>query len=951
MSIANRGSVSVTLKNRLFCSVVVLAIAPMLVATEALAQSASQTETIEVTGSRLKTTDAQSANPVTIVTSEDIAKTSATTVEDVLKKLPSVDYTGGISAQTNNGGVGASEVGLRNLGANRTLVLVNGQRFVNTDTQTASTAVDLNNIPVSMIDRIEVLRDGASSIYGADAIGGVINIITKQHYNGLQIDSSLGMTDKGDGLTYSNAVTAGADFDRGNILINVSQDHRDPVDQKNRSWATDMYTGTSAECSLCSSKLNELTGKVGGTGSTQIWTASGVSSNVANSSLTGLGNAYYSPANGRWYLDLSQEPYLEGELDRRQLNFTTHYDLASNVTAVLEAFYTDRHSEERLNPEPLSSTITTTKYPGLLIPSTNPYNTTGEDITLANYRYAGGGDRLYTDDTQTYRMRAGLQGTVFGAYDWEVGYVYGKSDATYRTYNEVNFSHLAQLTGQVACSAADALLGCSVGNFFSANGLTNAQKKYLEFTNTRTSQVEEDYAYATIGGPIYQLPAGPLQGSIGFEQRNESGFDNPDSVEVNGDGNQDVAPTAGAYRVTSLYSEINAPLLKNLPFIKALTVDASARYDYYTSFGRALTWKTGLDYAVNDDFRLRGSASTGFRAPQIKELFGGLYQNFPTVSGGDPCDTSNGASAGSASCVAALTKAGANASTFTSALNSTANPQITTVNGGNSSLKPETSQTFTAGTVFTPHWLPGASFTVDYYNILIRNQITSLGTSDILNACYGSMQLASACSLITRNSSGEITSVKSVDINFGYEKTAGIDLGASYGFDAEKIGLPKIGHFDVTGSASFLLKDDVLQLTGPVQQAGTFNLNTLTAEPRWKATVDFGYTRDDNWSFDYAVRYYGGVKNLDETSYLTTNPDGTVCTKGCGDLLGNHAPGVIYHDISTTYRYQNVKLTIGVQNLFDKDPPFIADGATNSLSGAGYDYIGRFVYLKTSIKF
>src|SRR5271167_1829511 len=187
----------------------------VLTSASVRAQTAQSVETIVVTGSRLETTDAASANPITIVTSEEIAKEAATTLEQVLMKLPFVDFNGGVTANSANGGHGASEVGLRNLGPQRTLILLNSQRFPFTDTQGTVDAVDLDNIPVSMIDHIEVLRDGASSIYGADAVGGVINIITKQHADGVEIGGSVGETSYGDGLRHSVYSTVGADFDRG----------------------------------------------------------------------------------------------------------------------------------------------------------------------------------------------------------------------------------------------------------------------------------------------------------------------------------------------------------------------------------------------------------------------------------------------------------------------------------------------------------------------------------------------------------------------------------------------------------------------------------------------------------------------------------------------------------------------------------------------------------------
>ena len=982
MSQSTRGFRSLTLPLRLAGSVALIALIPVLATVPAFAQTADQsaqaapqTETIQVTGTRIRNTDAQAANPITVVSSEDIAKEKATTVEDILKKLPSLDFSAGINSNANNGGDGASEIGLRNLGPTRTLVLVNGYRFVNTDTEGAATAVDLNSIPVQMIDHVEVLRDGAASIYGADAIGGVINIITRQHYNGVEIHGAVGETSYGDGLNYSVGSMMGSDFDRGNILIDVETSHTDPISQSARSWSTDQFlTNPYAGGANVSSKLPFLTGTIGN-GSTL---ADGVTPLPANElgvlAFVGPGNVVSVSSNtlnnypglvpganaafGRQYFDLTQQPDLVVGQETKQINLAGHYDILPNVTAVLEGFYTDRTSQEQLNPEPLSATITTGIYPGLVIPAllpngaANPNNPYGQNIEDANLRPFGGGDRVYEPEVTTYRLRAGLEGTIFSNYNWSVGYIYGVSSAEYKTLGDVNFYHLGQETGQFACGV-DVISGCAVANFFAP--LTPANIKYLEYTDIDNSQLEEDYLYANISGPIYHLPAGDLSGAFGVEQRNEGGYDHPDSVRVAGDADSDAQPTSGAYSVSSGYAEINIPVLKDAPFAKALTLDASARYDYYTSFGRSLTWKASVDYAITDDVRFRGSDSTGFRAPQITELFGGKFQTFPTYNG-DPCASkpdgtvAGGSAAGSAACNAALAKVGINPTTFVSQLDAVPNPQVAAIAGGNSDLKPETSQEFSVGVVFTPHWVQNLSFSTDYWNVHIRSAIQDGGVdpNSLVFACYN-QNIATACNAIARSPlTGDITTVQTPNINFGYENTQGIDFDTTYGFDSAMIGIQNFapGHWTITGDAQYLLRDDIANPDGSNNQlAGTFNETLGKVEPRWKARLSADYAQDA-WSVDVAEQYLGGVKN---------DSPGTCIGDGVGacDYTGNEAAGVFYTDISGTYSYKNVRVTVGVDNLFDKDPPVITGDiqAANALSEGQYNQTGRFLYLKGTVKF
>jgi iron complex outermembrane receptor protein len=598
-----------------------------------------------------------------------------------------------------------------------------------------------------------------------------------------------------------------------------------------------------------------------------------------------------------------------------------------------------------------------------LAPATGP-----QDLSTFLTRRFEAGDRIITQDVDTYRLHFALQGTILDKFDWEAGYVFGKSDVTSRTFNEVNFEHAAEELGLSACNLsaarADGLNGPAsdpcLANFFGFNSLTPAQANYLLFTNTRTSDLEEAYYYGNITGPIYQLPAGPLQASIGFEYRIEGASSTPDSTEVQGDANSNASPTAGSYNVGSFYVELNAPVLKDLPFVKSLTFDVSTRYDYYSSFGRALTYKAGVDWAVTEDFRFRGSNSTGFRAPQAEELFGGSFLNNP--AGSDPCDTAVnaqgiGTKKPSAQCVADLTKAGLNPTqiaNFSDQLD-----QIQTIEGGSSSLKPERSQEWTFGGVFTPRWVPGLSATVDYYSVLIRQAIQS--AVDPLDACEtpGSPPsgLSDPCAGVSRaQGTGLLVSVADPLINFGAEQTDGIDLGLNYSFGTDKIRLPQLGgRITIDGQATYLLSDNLITGGVTTQEAGTYDLNGDTAEPRWKAQIAGTYSKD-NWSTTLTEHYYGGVKPDAATQSALCGPGvlGSSITQAQADQLnGCHATGQFVTDLSGSYDYKNMHLTIGVDNLFDKQPPFLAEGVSTSqtISGAGYDVVGRFIYTKVAIKF
>ncbi len=763
--------------------------------------AAPEMEEIVVTGSHIASQNATSANPLTVVTAAQIQQSEAITLEQFLLKVPAVDFSNGISSNDNNGGLGAATVGLKNLGPPRTLVLVNGQRFPFTDTQGSTAAVDLNNIPLSMIDHTEILEDGASSIYGADAIAGVINIITKQSYQGFEVGGSVGSTSYNDGTQYSTYATLGQNFARGNILVNLSYDHKDPIPAANRYWATnehpEAFLGGNGDG--VSSVSSRVTGAIGIIGGTEYYFPSGINSAVPASNAAALLGAksnnngiYYTggglspgdvavPAYGGVFFDYLPTEYLQGALDRKQANFTSHYDLTDNITAVLEGFYTNRQSQEELNPEPLGFNVFTSKFPqGLYVPAyyqqtsggpllANPYfptalytsatgaaPTTSSVVPILTRRFENG-PRVYNDNISTYRFRFALQGTLYDDYHWEAGYFYGRSDATYQVQNEVNLEHALQLAGAIPCGA-DAANGCSVANYFGYNSLTPAQSKYLVFDNTEISEYSESVAYGNISGKVPfvpELPGGPIKASIGFEYRTENGFANPDTITQQGDATVFSEATAGGYTVGSGYIEVQAPILGDLPFVKSFDIDASARYDYYSTFGRALTYKAGLNWAIDDDFRIRGSNSTGFRAPQVKELYGGTTQDAP--GGSDPCAT-GGAYATTPAC---LKVNGGNPASLTQV------NQLTTLIGGNAALRPETSQQWNAGGVFTPTFIPNFTFSVDYYTVLIRDEIGSYDPNALLNACYGGVAYVitqtAACSLITRQGPGGTGNLGFVD--------------------------------------------------------------------------------------------------------------------------------------------------------------------------------------------
>ena len=977
------------------------AVGALFAAQPALAQNATTPETVVVTGSRIPVLNATSASPISTASAAQIQLTSAFNAEDVLTKLVGPDTTGGISNATNNGANGLSEIGLRNLGPTRTLVLIDGQRLVPIFSSSISVP-DLNSIPVSMIDRVEVLRDGASSIYGADAIGGVINFITKKDFQGLQLDANFGASEHGGGDLYSITGTMGYNFDKGNITISLLNEHQSPVDMKDRDWSIDPHLGQAGVegGSVFRSQLNILQDL----NSHTVW--NGTETSYNNPALGSIPCLTYLPTLGRVKLNAGcpsvvPNATLTSGIGRTQAAWNAHYDLMPDLTFVASGFFTRRDSEQRLRPEPLlgdqiaaANPITGgIVYGGFFVPTSfpgysDPLGTASPvpcpDPTGAQ---AGGGlaptcidtnltpnnfgPRDYKQVSNTYRVRAGFEGHVFGDYNWEAGYVQQRNDSQLRILNSGNFFHLAQATAQIPC--VDFPGGCTFNplfgyntpttpiNFFNgASTLTPAQVKYLTTTLTETQYTYENYIYADINGPVFDLPAGPLQASVGFERRFEYANDAPDSLVQEGYAAGPSAPTAGGYGVTSFYGEMRIPILKDLPFAEFLTLTPSGRYDHYSTFGDALTWKVGGEWQVIDDLRIRGSYATGLRAPSTAELFGGNAISYISVDG-DPCDSraagfngnSNaglGSLAPGSACFTQLAARGLTAgqiATYQSPENNLVADQRGLVVGGNPQLKPELSRSWNMGAVITPTFAPGLTLNGDYYEIKITNSILDGGIANnagpdiVVLGCYVDQNPA-YCSQITRGAGG-IFQIGSLNTNLGLNQVRGMDLEATYNTDVAGLTLPIPGSFliDLQAEREFLNTTQNPDFSTN-EFVGFFNYGNDSIQPTWRSTASVDYHLDD-LGLHYGLRYINGTKNL----------------SGGKAVYGNAIPEIFYSDIAVSYDLpeigpsQSTRLVVGINNLFDQNPPFLTGdsiGKSNTIAGP-YDVTGRFFFARISTKF
>jgi iron complex outermembrane receptor protein len=930
-----------TLRKRLFFAAAI-AVISMPALSQKIPDVAAVPDTalqeIIVTGSRIKgNPDVASANPITVISAADLQNSNSTDIESVLAKLPSVGTDGLNGAESSNfGGNGFEFVDLRNLGPQRTLVLVDGQRFVTSANTGAFSGVDFNNIPTEFVDHIEILRDGASPGYGSDAVAGVINIITKQHFNGVELNGSAGITDKSDKQTYAASATMGTDFDRGNIVFNIGYNKVDPIYQRNRTWSR----------------------SINGSGNSGFFPDGhyqGTNPDGSPYDLIGNGHGGFSTAPAAF--DTTKIPNLYSGYVRKTFNTSAHYELNPNsdafpVELVGQVMYTDRSSFGLANPDPqVGVACTPTGAPGCTneniqgLPGPLAPDNPGGNTASFPFRSTVIGDRTYITDVQTYRTVVGLQGKLFQKYDWEIKLNHGQSNGAAHANNLVDQPNLATFTGDI-------------------NNLTAANLTLLRDNTTDLLKTTQDEYSTQISGPAFTLPAGDLTFALGGDIRREFLTDTPDFANATGRTDQGGTPTRGQYDLKEGFVEFNVPVLKDQFMAKELSFDGAARYSHYSNFGNATTWKGTLNWAPVSDIRIRSTLSVSFRAPTIQELF---LANTTTFNGvNDPCDTnpssnsllttSSGAKQATvrANCIAALNAVGINPATFQPSL--TGSQQIAGISGGNPNLTPEKTHDFTIGGVLTPSFVPNLQMTLDYWRIKLSNQIIQIPDAQTaLNLCYASTGLSDpSCATLgprtpvpisNQPTAGGISTQSLTSLNSGTISTDGIDFGLDYSFPLSDVGLPNAGKLSfsdvATETLSFLAADQsgtINNFLGKIQQTSS---PFTTANPKLQNRLTATWS-NQAFSFSWSARFIQSVKR-----YTDPNAPAANCT-----VPGDCLPSVWYNDIVASYTYQGLKVIAGVDNLLDKDPPFFKDtvGRTNS-NPFVYDYIGRFMYFKVVAKF
>ncbi|WP_193165070.1 TonB-dependent receptor plug domain-containing protein [Microbulbifer hainanensis] len=884
-----------------------------LAATGAMAQSTAPgpgVEEVVVTGSRIARDPLSTSGPITIVDSEAIQRSGVGTIDELLNQLPSMGTTG-INANDNNGGGGVSFVDLRNLGSERTLVLVNGRRFVSSSSGTSS-AVDMNNIPVDMIDRVEVLTDGASAIYGSDAVAGVINVVLKKSVEGVQISAKAGTTSEGGGDSGDLSITFGNEGARGSFIGNISHTKRDEITYNDRDWAS-LYSSMSP------------------TGN--IFTDYGSFS---------VGNDGKTLTDGYTPYDIGQYMWLSGAMERSSATFNGTFSVSDSVELYGEASYTTKTTNQQLAAQPMYGSnglnLTPAHMPAAVQQQLQQAWQEADDayqIELAGYQAAhdawvaqgspkdlepempeanygdswdsgsfdvrlrpvAAGTRDSEQQTDTYRAIFGARGDLANGWGWDTFASYGRNEGDNSTSNSYNKDKLQQVLDGTSPIANPQFLG----------GISKEVTDYISYTDKEDNQYTLKNFGANLTGDIeaIQFQGGALGFATGIEYREESGEFNPSAETQSGAtfGNQQDA-TEGKYSVTEAYAEFNMPILSGVKYAEELSADLAVRYSDFDTFGGQSTGKLGLVYAPTEDVRFRASASTSFRAPGIYELYSGSAQSYEYLI--DPCDTGTTNSDGvGKNCVAGIVQSG---------------NQVPTNIGGNSELEPEEAKTLTAGVVYTPSFAEDLSITLDYFDIQVKDAITSPDLQRILDDCYRE-GMATACERVVRDNggAGQITALEGALMNIGEINTRGVDIDVVQNFHYDA------GELALRAQATRLLEyEEYNSQTGQTTDRMDYIGTTNEAYVKWRGLASATWY-GDNWNLGADVQYLG-----DGHSPYMAMPSHTYLNLKAG------------WDVSDA-----VRLSAGVDNVTDREPATTSGSDWNS----AYDFQGRYAWAGVNYQF
>ena len=901
--------------------------------TNVFAQDDDNVEEVIVTGSKITKDEFSSSSPITIITEEDILSAGNASVDEYLKYTPA--FTGyQLGTSTNNGGDGSRKVDLRGLGFNRTLVLLNGKRTIGDIG--GDGAVDIGGIPEMMIKRVEVLKDGASTIYGSDAISGVVNFILDDKFTGLKVQAGMGEgTENGQARDESVGMMAGIGGDNGNVVFSASWKNQKEMLQAEQPWANDaLYPQIQSDGSF----------KAVGSGSSNSRKIRGPGGNYIYDSSIGAARPFtaadvynYAPVNA-----------LITPNERTQMGVLGTLEVTDNVEMYFSGIYNRRYSHQRLAPDASFAVNSAVETPNNgaqyndWVPANNPYNPFGSvncsnsagicDVAVRiNRRFEESGGRIFEQTVDAYSIVTGFRFEAMG-WNHDISMTFAETEQVDETLNYGRFDRWAIAVDPVACAANSACPGV-LNPFGEFGSITPEQMSFLTAGSLKDqSGADFEMISWVVSNDMF---------AFGIEKRQEFGYFKPDEFSAEGltTGGAS-APLRGGFSVTEAFGEYLAKVSDEL------TVDMSVRYSDYDTVGDTTNFKIGADYVLSEDVRLRASYGTGFRAPNVSELNTDASTTFPVID--LPCELGDRRLA-----------AGAISQTIHS--NCQALGYDTSDAGeygfawqsyheyyADGQLAPEESTNLAFGAVIDSDMLGGVQMSVDYFNIEIEKVIALPIANLIFLDCLSQTTMdfsKGSCGLfidygLNDSSSfgpnglqyfgypgdietpwGNQGTFTSDGIDFALSTSGDLDMGAVSGYSV---------NFDATWHNSY---EQEFTYGGGRDYVGSADGFAVYPELRYVLALG---VNGDSWNASWNIRF------VSESDDVWRHPSVTA------DAV---AEATTYHDLTTSYDFGNTVLRFGINNLTDEKPPYFHSNFNGNTEPGVYDVIGRRMFMSVTATF
>ncbi|PLW83537.1 TonB-dependent receptor [Kineobactrum sediminis] len=845
-----------------------------------------------LTGSRIRRDPGRYSAPIDVYARSDIERSGAQTIGELLKFVPAV-IGNSTSTAIANGGDGTATVTLRGLPASNTLILINGRRVANNGL--AGESVDLNSISPAAVERVEILKDGASAIYGSDAIAGVVNIIMKRDFYGVLAESFYGESSRGDMTTTTQTLQYGTGFRDGGLFVSASYYEQEPLFSRDRKVSRSADTrplGGSDQRSSATPDARIV---------------------LPNGQAVIADGSGYRPATSDDLFDYQAFTTAVVPMRRSNVYASLSHDLNEQVTTLLELNYLETSATATLAPTPVFTAFEQTP---LTLAADNVFNDFGVELTDIRRRLVEFPPRQQRNQSEVARVSAIVEG-LYADWYWDVGYNWSRSQATESVTNVVNANHLRRALGSPDQCRGMAVDGCVPVDLAGPAGSINQQQiDYLRVDGEVSGEFTLSSLSLNLSNALLNLPAGRGDLALGLEFRHEDTSKRPDALlaATGTIGATNFEATRGDRKIIELYAETRIPLWQSATGGRGLELEAALRQSSYSDFGAATNPKIGLKLQLGPSLVLRGGYARGFRAPSLNELYEGASEEQAFID--DPCTrTTNVDELPGCSQQADPTR-----------------NQFLVVKGGNPDLEAVTSHSFSGGLVWTPEAAPGLRLSLDYFQIDQKNVIASSAQFIVdRNARDDSFS-----DNVIRDEQGNLVRVEANNLNIGKRRVQGADLGIAYHFPRQRW-----GQLSITGSGAYI-REYLTQVDADaprVDLAGTFQDEAsegLGGIPEWKSQLGLRWKRE-RWNASYDIHHVSAMREqVPGTDRTRTISSWTV------------------HDLQLSYNFdvlEGLRLTLGLDNALDEPAPLAASAFNDNIDARTHELKGRFWYTRLSQRF